>query len=163
MFGSAAFVDVTSRHLDEGQMATVGGSVAVSLTSALRTEVGLETGLIDHGVSSHPPYPDSPDQFRQTLLTVSLLVEAPSSRKYRLVAGGGFAGVFQRWTAQFRDIRPGLCCETLPARYATGAIHGRIGLAVEPHDRLVIRMEGVVWRAIESTTVGVRGSLGWRF
>jgi hypothetical protein len=158
VFGTAAYVDVEARHLDEGQMLAWGGGVAISLTPSFRTEFEIESGEITHAVSSDPT---SADRFRQTSLTVSLGFEGGPSQKFRLIAGAGGGGLFQRWTARSREIRPGFF-EALWAKTNVAVLYGRVGLVMEPRDRLVVRIEGVLWKGRESATVGLRGGVGWR-
>jgi hypothetical protein len=116
------------------------GSILFPVTRTLRIAVDAQTpaGIAERG---------------QSFFGAALLVEGPTGRRVRLVAGGGISGV-----RGYHNPSDGY-----PTRGLVPALYGELGTIINAGHRVPVRVDGIFWAGRGTQAASMRFGAAYRF
>jgi hypothetical protein len=151
VFGTVGGAGLGHADSEMGKAPIFGGGVGFHLTPRLLAEADVETGSVStvFGGVRH--------DFRQTMLTGSLVFRSSPSARAHFIGGGGI-GI--QWAHTDVNEPPFLIDRTETIRH----LHGRAGIEWDLSSRAAIRTEGVMWFGPGlDWVVGGRAGVSYRF
>jgi hypothetical protein len=161
VFAEAAAVDAHAWESDWGRMAMYGGELVVRLRGAVYAGFDVEQGRISRTdrnrvSTTQAPFSkfvETPFEFRQTAVMVSVFREWPRTSRIRALAGGGVGCLVQHVRGvRYYDMEP--WSGDPPTVFA---LHARGGIVGTVTEHLRVRADGVL-----SMGYGVMGLVGAR-